>query len=336
MNMARKTAETGRMLDIDRAKGFGISLVVWGHLAGKSAGVMPFWFYVSVTAVYQFHMPFFMYLSGFVFFLTAAPERFRAAPWAYIWKRFDRLMVPFMAFGLLVVVGKYLVGSFGAIDDRVGDIQSGVYDVVVNSADNPSISIWYLLVLFVYSVASPIMLYLGKNKISYLLILGAILWLPSLPEEFYIHRIAVYFIFFVVGGLVAQNRDWVMAWMARWWWASMLLLAAMIWLFSDYPIGLLLCGLFAIPALHGLFLRPFWQGDSVFLTLGRYSMGIYLMNTIFIGVAKIGWQQALPTEGEWALPFLLSVFAVGIVGPMLVRRTLLDLPAARPVSRYLD
>lgn len=57
-----------RLSDIDRAKGLGILLVVFGHLAAKSRPEGNAWFGYAQTAVYQFHMPFFMYLSGYVFF----------------------------------------------------------------------------------------------------------------------------------------------------------------------------------------------------------------------------------------------------------------------------
>ena len=86
------TPEAGdRLLSLDRARGFGIMLVVWGHLAGGAITGMPLWFLISISVIYGFHMPLFMYLSGFVFYLTRSQDRF--------WKA-------------LVKVGKVSHGSF--------------------------------------------------------------------------------------------------------------------------------------------------------------------------------------------------------------------------------
>ena len=83
---------SGRLLDIDRAKGFAIALVVWGHIyLGTPASPPPQWMEDTRGVIYSFHMPFFMYLSGFVYFMTSGPDRFLKAPAAYIGKRFDRL-----------------------------------------------------------------------------------------------------------------------------------------------------------------------------------------------------------------------------------------------------
>lgn len=332
---AAAKSSAGRLLDIDRAKGFGIALVVWGHIAGAATAGAPLWFYVSTAVIYQFHMPFFMYLSGFVYFYIDAPNRFLRAPLRFAGQRFDRLMVPFIAFALIVVVGKYAAARFGTVDDRVDTLAGGLAKVVANTPDNPSISIWYLLVLFVYSVVTPVLYVLGRRGLAVILLVGAAGWLWTLPEHFYLARIARYYLFFGVGGLVAIHRHVVLAWMRRWWMPTLLIFAGLCYRFLGHPVALLVCGLASIPALHGLFLRPFWRKDMLLLTLGAYSMSIYLMNTIFIGVAKILYPKLALTHGGWFTLFVGTIFVIGLVGPMAARRLADASPRLRPVARYL-
>ncbi|WP_186728796.1 acyltransferase family protein [Sphingomonas panacisoli] len=296
----------------------------------------PLWFYVSVAVVYEFHMPFFMYLSGFVFFSIGAVDRFYKAPATYVWKRFDRLMIPFIVFGLLVVIGKYVAASLGPVDDGVNGIGSGIAKVVANTPDNPSLSIWYLLVLFIYSVVTPILWRIGGRHIAILLIIGAVGWCFALPEAYYAARIATYFLFFAVGGFIALYRERTLPAMKMLYLPALALMGVLCYFFLGNPFALLVCGLASIPALHGLFLQDFWEGDRFFLTIGRYSMAIYLLNTIFIGIGKIAILRVVPHEGAMFVVVVAILFVIGAAGPIIARTVLAAIHPFRPLLRYVD
>lgn len=329
-------AERKRLLDIDRAKGLGILLVVWGHLFKAGTFNEAEWLQISRVVTYSFHMPLFMYLSGFVYFFTKTHIRILDLPLVQIAKRFDRLMVPFVAFGLLVTIGKYAASSFGPIDDKVTDIPDGLLKIVLNTPDNPSISIWYLLVVFVYSVVTPFLWRATGGRIAVLLVLAALLWLAPAPDAFYLRRICIYYIFFVVGGYAAMNWAVVQEIFRRGTLPFLALFAAACFVFYMHPLALLLCGLASIPAIHGLFLQPIWERDRVLLLVGSMSMVIYLFNTIFIGVAKIVWPRLLPYDGSLYLPFVLFVFLAGAVGPMIVKLCVDRMPLPERLKTYLN
>ena len=145
-----------RYPEIERAKGLAIILVVWGHLASATVLEFPTWFYISVSVVYSFHMPFFMYLSGFVFFLSSYQERFWEAPVVYVQRRIDRLIIPFVIVGSSIVIGKFALQNIGSIPDPVDSLYVGFWSVLSNGQNNPAASIWYLFVLFVYTILTPI------------------------------------------------------------------------------------------------------------------------------------------------------------------------------------
>ncbi|MEZ5734623.1 MAG: acyltransferase [Novosphingobium sp.] len=338
-NLPNQRAEKkvgSRSLDIDRAKGLGIALVVWGHLASTSTPDMPTWFYVSVGIIYGFHMPFFMYLSGFVFFMSGSQERFWNAPAKQIVNRFDRLMIPCLAFGTLVVIGKYFAQAIGPVDDQVNDIGSGILKIITNAPGNPALSVWYLFVLFVYTMAAPVLWRFGNRTLTIILLLGSIGWLLPLPDTYYLNRIGTYFIFFGVGGLFAMHRELVLPMLAKWCLPALLVFAAACYIMLSSPFALLVCGLASIPALHGLFLQRFWSDDKLMLTLGRNSMAIYLMNTIAIGITKLIYLRYLPYENLWFFLFIGVAFTMGIIGPMMVRSTIGAIPQLHSVKRYLD
>ncbi len=59
-----------RRADIDSAKGLAILLVVFGHLVARADPAGVTWYEPLRRAVYAFHMPFFLYLSGLVAVLS--------------------------------------------------------------------------------------------------------------------------------------------------------------------------------------------------------------------------------------------------------------------------
>lgn len=321
-----------RLVDIDRTKGFAISLVVWGHIASFAPAGSPLWFYISVNAIYSFHMPLFMYLSGFVFFYKGLHERFLNSPAKQAINRFDRLMVPFLFFGIVVVFGKYLVGQKVALPGPVSSISDGLWRVVVDAPDNPSSSIWYLFVIFVYSILTPLLWKVGRRRFLLLFGLAILGWVINVPQEFYAARVAKYFIFFVIGGFTASRAGVLLSIFEKYSLAFLIIFLILCFQFFTHPAALLICGISSLPAFHGLFRKNFLEGDNVLYFLGRNSMAIYLMNTIFIGIFGI----VFVALGLRSLALFSVLFAVGITGPILVRVAINKFGALRPIARYLS
>jgi len=76
-----------RLLDIDRATGIAIALVVLGHLAPGRIYSGAEWYYSLKSVIYTFHMPFFMYLSGVVAYYTYKPAESVKDYKAYVYKK---------------------------------------------------------------------------------------------------------------------------------------------------------------------------------------------------------------------------------------------------------
>ncbi len=326
-----------RRLDLDRAKGVAILLVVIGHIVATVPPTGAEWYDQFRYAIYRFHMPFFLYLSGYVVWLTGALRTPDAAMPRYALRRAQRLLAPFLLLGLVVLLGKLLAVRFVHVDNQPSGLLSGLRDMVLTTERSPATFIWFLWVLFLCSVvAPPVWRRIGTAG---LLLGGAVLMAVELPPLFYLDRFARHALFFAVGVAVAQHEDRLLPLFASrqpLWWAVLmgtLAIAVAGWLPGDW--SLLICGLAAIPALHGLMRAPVMARQSWALFLGRYSMSIYLFNVIAIGVVKAALLKlGVPwtAQGFWIHAPALTV--AGVLLPILVKRWVLS--RIRPLDRLTD
>ncbi len=324
-----------RRLDIERAKGLAILLVVLGHIVARQAPPGIEWYEPLRQAIYRFHMPFFLYLSGTVLVLSGTLAR-PPADWPRLLRaRAVRLLVPFFGLGLLILGAKLALDPFLHVDNPPAGPWGGLRDLFWTTAHSPALTVWYLAVLFLCTAVALPLAWAGAGGIG-LVLLGLALQAVALPPIAYLDRFGSHFLFFAAGVLVAERQA---AWLPAidraplaWWglFAVPMGLAAAGLL--DGRAALVLCGLAAIPALHGLVRRPPVARWSWPVLLGGYAMAIYLFNTLAIGGTKalliaagIGWTA----EQFWIHGVLLTI--AGVALPVALKRLVL-----RRLPRGLD
>jgi hypothetical protein len=254
-------------------------------------------------------------------------------------KRAVRLLVPFFAVGLLILLGKLAAEMVTPVVDNAPEgLAGGLRDLFLTTAHSPATSIWYLLVLFLATLAAVPLLWSGIGTTG-LVLLGLVLPFLDLPAVFYLDRFANYFVFFAAGAWVAQREARLLpafgAWLPFWCAAFLLSLALALAGWLDERLSLLVCGLLAIPALHGLVRAAPLNRLRWPLALGRYSMVIYLFNTIAIGLAKavlVALGVAWTAAGFWLHAPLLT--AAGVALPILLKQWVLRRVPA--VDRFTD
>lgn len=122
---------------VDTAKGIGIIFVVIGHLNH-------FFDYESIvlTMIYSFHMPLFLFLSGFVF--NYHPE---VTSKEYCYRRFAQLVKPYFVFAIITFFYGFSTGQNDA---------NGIYGIFfgngVENHLNFNIALWFLPMLFCCNV----------------------------------------------------------------------------------------------------------------------------------------------------------------------------------------
>jgi peptidoglycan/LPS O-acetylase OafA/YrhL len=326
---AQGTTRPGRERrpDIDRAKGLAILLVVAGHLVANTTPPGGEWYEPMRYLLYRFHMPFFLYLSGTVAVLsgvlTTAP-----ADWPrQIQRRAARLLLPFFAIGLFILLAKLVAMRFVVVDNAPAGLLTGLQNLFWETERSPATSVWYLLVLFLCTVFA--MLLMRRIGSTGLVLVGLALQLPAVPEIAYLDRFAHFFLFFAAGVWVAERQDRLLPLMERWqplWWALFLLslaVAMMVWVgvvILDDWWSLVVCGLLCIPALHGLIRRPPVARLHWPIALGRYAMVIYLFNTLAIGATKaVLILLGVAYTAENFPLHLAAAMATGVLVPILLK-----------------
>ncbi|WP_298215327.1 acyltransferase [Acidocella sp.] len=316
-----------RRADLDMGKGLAILLVVFGHLVARQDPQHLHWYEPLRRAIYAFHMPFFMYLSGFAAALSGVLLRGRAG-WAQTARaRAQRLLLPFFSLGLLVLAGKLLASPILFVDNRPAGIRAGLLGLFWHTAASPALSIWYLFVLFVVSLATLWLLNGQARRLSWLLAAALALYALPLPAYIYLDRVGAYAPFFLLGamaGLAAPRWERIMD--RLWPLALALLLAGLaavaLWGQSEAQKSVMLpLGALSLPALHGLLrcLNIGWL-CRLFLFFGRYSFMIYLGNTICIGLAKAALLHFLPWDAAHFGVYAAALMTAGMLGPVMVKR----------------
>lgn len=318
--------------DITIAKGLGIFLVVLGHIVTGRPPAGNGWYEVMRTALYAFHMPFFIYLSGFIFFYTGSHIKAWQGLSSFVARRAERLLVPFALFGLFIVVGKHVASAFIHVDNLAPNVATDLVNLFWNTSQSAAKSVWYVFVLFEMTLFAVIAMRVVKSPLAWFVIALPLSVLPVIPV-LYLDRFFLYLPYFFFGGIVVAHREGWGRLVDRGLWPWLLLFAVVIVatrFAGIYNLSIIACGLASIPALHGLCRRPSVQKVRWLETLGQYSFVIYLLNTVGIGLAKGVLLLVMPWDGANFLVFLPILMFAGAVGPIIVKKHLLRR------SAYLD
>jgi fucose 4-O-acetylase-like acetyltransferase len=308
---------------LDRAKGLAILLVVFGHLVARADPAGVEWYEPLRRAVYAFHMPFFLYLSGVAMAMSGAAFAPASAWPGFAANRARRLLVPFFGLGFAILAAKFLAGRVMFVDNAPASLAAGLDGLFWHTELSPARSIWYAFVLFVFSMAAPPLLRAGGWRL-----LGgaaALVYCVPCPALAYADELGRYFVFFVLGLAAGAAPGWV-AWVDRYWrWLGIGFVALLGWVvafgdFVSFPVTLLCTGALSMPVLHGL-VKTFSETPArICLYLGRYSFMIYLFNTLFIGLAKGMLLRVTSWDGAHFLPFAIALACAGTFGPVALKQ----------------
>ena len=104
--------ENKRLISIDIARAICIILVVIGHYIPDDS---PDWYITMRNVIYSFHMPLFMFVSGYVHWATRKPVKYKD----FVWKKFQRLMIPYFFTSIVVITIKLLTESGLSVENPV-------------------------------------------------------------------------------------------------------------------------------------------------------------------------------------------------------------------------
>ncbi len=313
-------------LDITLAKGLAILLVVVGHILAGGTSLGNEWFSTLIDYLYLFHMPFFIFISGYVSFRPGRLERLSQNYLPYIGNQAVRLLLPFFFIGAMIVFGKIVMQNIVHVDNVPDNPFQGFIDLIWHTKNSPSVFLWYIFAIFIYGAISPLLFKVLGNKMILWVLLGAIISMIPPTYYFYLDKLTLFFVFFCLGGAAIHNEEKYIKLIGNiklFSLFSALFLASFL-LFQyeliDHKFSKLITGSLCIPVLHQICIYALKYKGKVmdaFLFMGRRSYSIYLFNTICIGVTKGVIFLIMDWHGTHFYVVGPVLVASGVLGPLI-------------------
>jgi fucose 4-O-acetylase-like acetyltransferase len=320
----------GRLTHFDIAKAIGIILVVIGHYYPCSS---PEWYVKLREWIYSFHMPLFLFASGYIYIAFKKEEKYID----FILKKIKRLMLPYLATSFIIITIKLFTQNGMYVENPV----TAFSYLRMFYYPEAGYFLWFIWALFLMFCVVPFF----KNKIHRLGLFVVALIIHFCPtselsEVFCIREtlsMMVWFLFGVVCFDFKEDMDKKIGSKKLCGIAAVLFVVSSIMkygihLSNDYIL------LFATHILP-------WTGiafvlyvsnlqtqnidsmpSNILLNIGSASFFIYLFHTTFMGFAKSFVHRIPFMNGKSDLWFTIGailVVSVGIVCPILFYRYVL-------------
>ncbi len=183
---------------VDYAKGIGIILVVYGHVARGvyNAGIyIPEAFYkLADSTIYSFHMPLFFFLSG-LFFCNSLQKR---GAFKFTLNKLDTIIYPYVLWSILQGSLEVFMGNYTNNDLTLSDVFS-LWD--------PRAQFWFLYALFFVFLTCTLIFTVLKERFSLIVFLFACtLYLSSSLFTYFapFSFVANNLVFFMLGVMFTQ------------------------------------------------------------------------------------------------------------------------------------
>lgn len=213
-----------RLFHIEILQAFGILCVFLGH-AFRIYHDGGWYFHKTQTIlafdiidkfIYSFHMPLFMFLSGFLFYLNK--DKIQNA-WEYVLKRVKRLLLPFYLAGFLYVLP--MICFINPLDKSIGFYYTSFLTL------DYTWHLWFLIDLFILTLFF-VLYYFKFNKINKYVVLAVLIGinlLATIGPSSCLARIPKFAIFFYLGCLFVENKDFIEKTLARYIWVILSIFA---------------------------------------------------------------------------------------------------------------
>ena len=309
-------AERNIVLDI--AKGLAIVLVVIGHYFPEDSPDS----YIALNHwIYSFHMPLFMFLSGYIYLVYKKENLLYSE---FIYNKFKRLMIPYFCVSTLIITLKLLSSGNAYLQNPV-TVFSYLEMFYLPSA---GYFMWFLWSLFTIFLIVPFFRNKGSRLCLFVFSLLLNLLSPkfSLPRIFSLYETQTYFVWFMLGVLVADYRERYSNVLCSW--CKIISIAGFVIVSvinSKVNMGIFekFMPLFGIPAVISLSsLISRLPGKFAFIIadlLGAGCFIIYLFHTTFEGFAKAVFKK-LPYWDDLFFLEATAVILAGLIFPILLDR----------------
>lgn len=317
-----------RIIYLDIAKAICIILVVIGHYIPDNS---PTWYIMLNRMIYTFHMPLFMFVSGYVYIVTKKEISY----WDFLMKKVKRLMIPYFTTSVIVIAIKLLTQDFMFVENPVSLL--AFFEILYLPV--AGYFLWFIWALWWMFVILPFF----KTKMSrdVLFLISVLLhFMPlEVTELFCLEQFSRMLVYFMFGIFVSENR-WIYHF------------------FVNFEWGKFMCATFLFISLETIYLLNLGESTDILLKnilsfIGIWfiievskcislkwnslnknnwlilvsisSYIIYLFHTTFEGIAKAVLHR-LPFNSDLWYVFVFEaiiVISVGVIVPIIFHRWIL-------------
>lgn len=311
---------------VDLIKGFGILTVVIGHFIAKNfaepAKSIP-----SYNFIYSFHMPLFMFIGGYVAYLSYRNAKFRRGG-NYLLKKSRELMLPYLMGPLLIA--PFFTGNVDLADFAPASFLTNAFSTIRENEGS-----WFLIAFWSLSLMGFVTMAAGnrfRTTRAKLLtegaVLGALLMIVFViynihPFELCRHILS-YFLFFFVGVLLCQYRALQRLATRKSVYAVCMVVflagASQFVAQDNRNVLKLIVGLSSVPVFYYM-ARRFNLPTALrkfLLLLGRHSLAIYLVHWYLLSIFADGyrfsglawwWITFIAVAGSLIISYICVLFA---------------------------
>ncbi|MFT6127341.1 MAG: fucose 4-O-acetylase-like acetyltransferase [Polaribacter sp.] len=304
-----------RLIDLDIAIGISIILVVSGHLTLNDN--MPHWYIKYCRILYNFHMPLFMFFSGFLMAYAYKKIGSLSEYNTYIEKRVYKFVPAYIVFSLVFIGFEYITNDYS-----LSKLKLDVIDMLLYPSKAPAGFLWYIYVLFQFYLIFPILKRLVRKSYLLALALGVAFQFLGTTNLFNFDLFSFYLLFVILGIIATQFLDTYYLVLKKTGLIFLVIFIIVLIMSNYYEISKLLLGLFSIVPVHYIALQLSRFKIAPYLAdLGKYSYYIYLMNTLVMGAFYLLTVKKLNIQ--FSLPIMLVFFLLGLFLPMVIYKKII-------------
>lgn len=197
INRIGSTGPSKRLVNFDIAKAICIILVVIGHYIPDNS---PDWYVINRAFIYSFHMPLFMFASGYIYIAFKKEESYGH----FILKKVRRLMIPYLVTSVLIVTIKLLTERNAYVENPVTLLS---YIKVLYSPE-AGYFLWFIWALWWMFVIVPLLKTKRLRLIGFFIAL-ALHYLPiTLTHVFCLEQMRQMLVFFMLGVVAFDYEDY--------------------------------------------------------------------------------------------------------------------------------
>ncbi|MFY0604921.1 MAG: acyltransferase [Flavobacteriaceae bacterium] len=299
-----------RLVDIDVVVGIAIALVVYGHLKYEDIANLT-WYSKSRDIVYKFHMPLFMFFSGFLMGISYKPLDNFKSYLKFIKKKANKFIPAFLFFSIVFTALEYI-----AHRDTIKPLKETVIDILLRPSKSYAGFLWYIYLIFQFYIILPLLSKFVKNYILIMLPLAIFLNFFEFSNLFNFDLFSFYFLFVVLGLYSSQNLTIYYKLVNKIGLIMVIAFLSFIIICFWYNIPKTVFGLVSIPAIHFISIKVGSPFKSVISEIGKYSYYIYLLNSLITGVIFVILKQVLKIEITSL--YILILFPLGLFLPLIL------------------